>query len=341
MQQSNLESNVNEEGPSEGANVHQPDQMFHESINIHDPEFDEIKNKVRDMQNEVASPSRESDLKTDLDNLELKKMNRILLATVESLEKELTRTKERMANYEKDKYLLVQSRNDLYQEKEDLIQRCLEYDYIKQKLEEREKRLKTTEEQNFYLSKEIEQIKQDNTSLKQEMEVMRQCIQKIASSKMNLVNSKEFINNNSEIFGSLSSLEDARGTSPEEGQRIIDVISSPNFNESHEIREFNTVKASAIKSARVKKSSPPRKIIRRRKKGRSKKRTSKPKNSHAKQSKSPLSKSQLKLLHDPQSYEKYAVEFENQMRTTSASKGRGKMTSRKGHKKSRNEVSPL
>lgn len=67
----------------------------------------------------------ESNLQAELENLELQKVNRILLSTIESLEKDLHASKRTIERLENENRKLLHSRNDLYQEKEDLVRRYI------------------------------------------------------------------------------------------------------------------------------------------------------------------------------------------------------------------------
>ena len=65
----------------------------------------------------------DDNLQIEVDNLELQKVNRILLSTIESLEKELNTSKRNVERLETENKMLNNAKADLYQEKEDLIRR--------------------------------------------------------------------------------------------------------------------------------------------------------------------------------------------------------------------------
>jgi DNA repair exonuclease SbcCD ATPase subunit len=104
----------------------------------------------------------DSDLNKRDDNFEDLKLNKMLIENIENLEAELSKAHKRINYLEEYNSQLNKAKNDLYEEKEDLIKRSIEYEYIKQRLEEKEKRLQEIEKENARRTTEIQSLRKDN-----------------------------------------------------------------------------------------------------------------------------------------------------------------------------------
>lgn len=105
---------------------------------------------------------------TDLNNRDQQfedlKINKMLVSNIENLELELKTTHKRINYLEEYNNQLLKSKNTLYSEKEDLIKRSIEFEYIQTRLEEKENRLGEIELVNARKSKEIIILRKDNES---------------------------------------------------------------------------------------------------------------------------------------------------------------------------------
>jgi len=265
------------------------------------------KQKINGSQ-EYRLETPDEQLQYDIENLELKKMNRILLATIESLEKELGRTKERALYLENDNRQLYHTRNDLYQEKEDLIKRSIDFEYLKQRLEDKDRRLKEAENDNAKHLQQISQMQKDNEILRNEMEGMRQLVQKLATSRMNFTSREEFISKNQEIFESLNAFAGRMHSNPDESAESINIVNDSNFNNmNYELESENKVHETQQPSQR----RPMHKILKKKPRvGKQTKLKRKYQILNELKEHSPLTKNEMKLLHDPASFEKYARELD-------------------------------
>jgi len=209
---------------------------------------------------------------------ESSKINKILISNIEALEKELIKSNNRIKHLEEFNNQLINSKNEAYQEKEDLITRSIEYEFFKHRLEEREKRITQLETENSSYIMEIKHLRTDNDDLRQQMENMVQAITKYASTR---ANGEE---NGAEIGNTIQQIQ--------QNIRVKSNSKTKNGYEAMKQEEKRKKISTSGKKSKVSKSKKKTKFIR-------------IPNQH-----SPLSKDQMKLLHDPTSFERYVKELD-------------------------------
>lgn len=136
-------------------------------------------NKNEEIFNDRLSPKFENEdnsLSNRDEQFEELRINKMLVVNIENLESELKTTHKRINYLEEYNNQLIRSRNELYEEKEDLIKRSIEFEYIQQKLSEKEKRMTEIELENARRSKEILILRKDNENWRQQMESMTEFI---------------------------------------------------------------------------------------------------------------------------------------------------------------------
>jgi hypothetical protein len=214
------------------------------------------------------------------------------------------------------------------------LNKAVEFDYIKQRLDEKEHRLKETEEENIKHTKEIDQIKKDNLEIKNEMETMRQYILKIASSKVNPSPQNDFVNHSQEPFTPLITYQqDERASSLDPHQTSRTSEFTNEMNRISVDRQHETMMDSYPSS--LTRTSPPPKILK-------KKKGAKRRFKKKRRRNSPLTKTQLKLLNNPKSYEKYAKILKMQIQKLNPSKKKkGNNTARAQSKLSTKEAEAM
>lgn len=127
-------------------------------IMVDDPEIEE----VDDLPMRIYSPRFENfdnELNQREEQLEDLKFNKMLVSNIESLEVELKKSHKQINYLEEYNSQLVKSRNDLYEEKEDLIKRSIEFEYIQKRLDDKERRLIELEHENARRNSEIQSLK--------------------------------------------------------------------------------------------------------------------------------------------------------------------------------------
>ena len=193
--------------------------------------------------------------------------------------------------------------NDLYDEKEDLIKRSIEFEYIQKRLDEKEKRLSEIELENARRWGEINSLKKDNEHLRQQMESMTQFIKKLATSKL-MKNHSDENGAGEELVEAITVFADRLKRDP----KAFDELATPEFlTRNSGIREGMNMTV-PVEHERNLESSPVHKIIKKRyKAAKSRKR---PKYVKIEKPPSPLNQDQIKLLHDPKSFEKYAQDLD-------------------------------
>ena len=103
-----------------------PESRSSQLIPKHEQIFDNSimpSNISQNNQNLTQMTNTDDNLQIELENQELQKVNKILLSTIESLEKELNSSKRNTERLELDNKKLINAKTELYQEKEDLIRR--------------------------------------------------------------------------------------------------------------------------------------------------------------------------------------------------------------------------
>jgi hypothetical protein len=303
-----------------------------------DEEGEEEDDEVEDRHKIIFSPKFENfdnDLNEREDKNEDLKFNKMLVSNINTLEKELKKAHKQINYLEEYNNQLVKSKNDLYEEKEDLIKRSIEFEYIQKRLDDKEKRLVELEYENARRNSEVKGLKNDNVNLRDQMESMIEFIKKLSTSKMVSNNDQESSRELTESINIFSErIRNASIESVEMDNRSMNHTQPVGTN-----YEYITLSG----------TSPERKILKKKYK------VTKSKKKQRKLA-SPLNKDQLKLLHDPASFEKYAKDLEVEIvkdlysdvkptrELDHLSKPRtkkAKSTSRGNTKNSRNIVSPL
>lgn len=251
------------------------------------------------------------DLNQRDENFEDFKLNRMLVANIENLETELQKAHKKINYLEEYNNQLVKSKNDLYLEKENLIKRSIEFEYLQQRLEEKERRMQEIEKDNARRSSEILALKKDNENLRQQMDSMIQFIKKLATSRILQNSNQESSQSNDDFIEAINVFADRLRRSPDHpGDEVV----SPDFMIS------NNQKLQASGNGHVNgndsqdehymtDASPARKIIKKKYKVEPKVRR-RLKQQNFEKPPSPLNRDQIKLLHDPQSFEKYTKELD-------------------------------
>jgi hypothetical protein len=303
-----------------------------------DYDGEEEDDEVEDGHKIIFSPKFENfdnELNQREDKYEDLKFNKMLVSNIDTLENELKKAHKQINYLEEYNNQLVKSKNDLYEEKEDLIKRSIEFEYIQKRLDDKEKRLLELEYENARRNSEVKGLKKDNVSLRDQMESMIEFIKKLSTSKMVSNNDQESSRELTEAINIFS--ERIRAES-------IESVETDNRSMNHTQPVETNFEYITLSG-----TSPERKIVKKR---------YKVTKSRKKQRKlpSPLNKDQLKLLHDPASFEKYAKDLEveivkdlysdvkSKRDLNHLSKPRtkkAKSTSRGNIKNSRNIVSPL
>jgi hypothetical protein len=303
-----------------------------------DEEGEEEDDEVEDRHKIIFSPKFENfdnDLNEREDKNEDLKFNKMLVSNINTLEKELKKAHKQINYLEEYNNQLVKSKNDLYEEKEDLIKRSIEFEYIQKRLDDKEKRLVELEYENARRNSEVKGLKNDNVNLRDQMKSMIEFIKKLSTSKMVSNNDQESSRELTESINIFSErIRNASIESVEMDNRSMNHTQPVGTN-----YEYITLSG----------TSPERKILKKKYK------VTKSKKKQRKLA-SPLNKDQLKLLHDPASFEKYAKDLEVEIvkdlysdvkptrELDHLSKPRtkkAKSTSRGNTKNSRNIVSPL
>lgn len=137
---------------------YQPIMPSKAHIIVDDPEIEE----VDDLPLRIFSPKFENfdnELNQREEEYEDLKFNKMLVSNIESLEVELKKSHKQINYLEEYNSQLVKSRNDLYEEKEDLIKRSIEFEYIQKRLDDKERRLLELEHENARRNSEIQSLK--------------------------------------------------------------------------------------------------------------------------------------------------------------------------------------
>lgn len=301
-------------------------------------EEDENIEESEEKPKQVFSPkfsAEDRELNQRDDSFEGQKINRILIANIETLEKELAKSNERISYLEEYNSKLTKARNELYEEKENLIKRSIEFDYIKQKLDEKEKRLQEAERENAKHTSEIYSIKRDNEDMRHQMESMVQFIKKLATTRSSAQNPEDAEGKNEEFVDAINAFADSLKRNPDHSREHISPQSY--MLQSNDSREHShNVSADRDMSYEVNASPPQHKIIKKKSKPKTKRKVKK---HRVPGPQSPLSREQIKLLHDPNSFERYARELDlNAVRNVQK---KNKSSKRSAAKSSRNKASPL
>jgi hypothetical protein len=279
-------------------------------IIVDDPSIDESEQASK----QRFSPRFESDdrdLNQRDEQFEDFKLNRMLVANIDNLEAELQKAHKKITYLEEYNNQLVKSKNDLYLEKENLIKRSIEFEYLQQRLEEKERRMQEIEKDNARRSSEIIGLKKDNENLRQQMDSMIQFIKKLATSRLLQSSNQESSQNNDDFIEAINVFADRLRRSPD---YLGEDVASPDFM----IQNSQKPQASGNGHIKVNDSqdehymtdaSPARKIIKKKYKVEPKVRR-RIKQQHLDKPPSPLNREQKKLLHDPQSFDRYAKELD-------------------------------
>ena len=283
---------------------------------------DSLNQRLQTISEDPPSPkfNKDSELNQRDLSFESSKLNRILISNIETLEKELSKSNHRIKYLEEFNSQLLKSKNETLQEKEDLITRSIEYEYYKQRLEEREKRMYQLEAENSSYIKEIKQLRIDNDDLRQQMENMISVIKRYASTRTSFQEGDE----GKQEFG-----------------EVIERM------EKRIKREGNGIKMSPVEVKQIQKKAKAKEPISKKKvkaiKYKKNAKFIRIPNQH-----SPLSREQMKLLHDPTSFERYVNELDvSEIKLLDSSgkriqKGqKSKSNSKTRGKTSRNKVSPF
>ena len=285
---------------------------------------------VNDQNDESQVPNQMMSPKFEIDNRDLNardqqfedlKINKVLVENIDNLEAELAKTHKRITYLEEYNTQLSKSKNDLYHEKEELIKRSIEYDYIKQRLDEKERRLAEIERENARRTTEIQGLKKDNSNCRAQMDSMLQFIKKLATNRASQQNTEEATQSNDDLVEAINVFSDRLKSVSSDR---IEEINTPGFVllDTEVKRSMNnTVPIELVEEDDghyMTDSSPCQKIIKRRYKVPSS--NMKPHFSILDKQQSPLDREQIKLLHDPQSFEKYTREFDISVGRSQSSK---------------------
>ena len=233
------------------------------------------------------------------------KINRMLVGNIETLESEVSKAHKRINYLENYNNQLLKSKNELYEEKEDLIKRSIEFEYVQKRLEEKERRIAEIEKENSIKGKEILSLRKDNGNLRHQMQSLTEFIKKIAVTRAMKKGKEEDENEANyedlaqavDIFSNqLRSSSKNNYMSPEKSSRnngFDQLAQTAPMERNHHNLAFETEPTHKIVKKRYKNSKSKKKRLARLEK-----------------TNSPISKDQLKLLHDPQAFEKYSKELD-------------------------------
>lgn len=168
------------------------------------------------------------------------------------------------------------------------------------------RRLNEVEKENARRTSEVQGLKKDNEYLREQMDSMMAFIKKLAQSRF--VKSDDDGSSNEELIEAMNVFVDRLKGSPDGS---LEEIVTPDFvgqgyNRKPPVGRHVNVE---MDDDEVRESSPVQKIVKKKFKVSSKSKR-RPKQLKIERPPSPLSREQLKLLHDPQSFERYAQDLD-------------------------------
>ena len=182
--------------------------------------------------------------------------------------------------------------------------RSLEFEYAKQQLDEKDKRLQDAEIQLQNQNEFIEEIKADNEALHNDMETMRQAIQKLASMRISSKDGNEDASRNEGILRS--------GNEMSHGTFIENSIDIGSLDMNKINYQLDAEHAGSLQEIQPSQRRPFNKILKKKQNRQTKQMAMKRKYDILNEIKerSPLNRNEMKLLYDPKSFEKYAKELD-------------------------------
>ena len=185
--------------------------------------------------------------------------------------------------------------------------RSIEFEYVKQQLEEKEKRLQEAEIQLYSQNELIEEIKSDNESLHNDMETMRHAVQNLANIRMNSKDVNEDTSRNNELIKSGNEM--SNGTFIENSIEM----SSSDMNKINYQLDTEHTGSGSMQEIQPSQRRPFNKILKKKQKRQQTKQMAMKRKYdilNEIKERSPLNRNEMKLLYDPKSFEKYAKELD-------------------------------